>query len=475
MTNERTDFERSPEDEAMQRRVDAGLCEVVGGEQAPDVRAAVLRRHRAGERAGERASERACERASERAGERTAAGLPSPRRSRVLLAAAACVLGAVTVLATALLENGDGDAREASDPEAAQDGPALPEISSMQQIQALDREVKALELRNLHDGALPLLLERVPDLEHLRVHASLAWRRHGDPEGVSITDAALPWIAKFGRLRRLELVGTMDVRGTQLHELAALPLLEELTLRAIDLEPEALLQVDRLPSLRTLRLAVVNGLTADALASIARSPGLRSLLIRGGKGFAAEDLHVLENLEQLEELQLIGIGTLHHGFATPEVMARYHKEPATPPADTFLTADCIRRWPRLERLDVSHNPQLGPALAATLRAKTPKLESLQLDNCILIDDDTIAELVRLPKLRRIVLGAGMGLTAGCVPALASASQLVEVDFGDAEWVNLAHVRRCLEAGKAVRVNRKGAPGFMAAVEALVGEYGEGKK
>ena len=159
---------RDVQDQAMDRRLDAALGEVLGGESAPDVTARVLARAAAGERIA----------AADLAAERPDGGLlrPLPRPATAAVRrrwfAAAVLFGVAVVGGVAWLQR-RGAEQLADDPAA---GPApLQEpvatehhrqIRSVAEIAKLPRTVTHVEFRNLGDRAA-LALRECPWVEHV--------------------------------------------------------------------------------------------------------------------------------------------------------------------------------------------------------------------------------------------------------------------------------------------------------------------
>lgn len=441
--NDREELAREAED----RRLDAGLRELFGAERAPDVTTAVLARRRRGERVAVR---------------REARGLG---RGRLLLAAAVLLSGAATVLGTALLS------KSGADPDGGQQAqqPNVPEQPSVvmdrRQIRSLRRDLRVVELRNLDDEAVRELASRCVMLEELRIHASTVVRRPEDGAAVSITDAALPAIASLKRLRRLELSGTVDVRGSGFRSLEQMPLLEELRIEYCDLARVALRRVDRIPSLRTLELYLVEGLTAEAVASIARVPGLRRLHVYGGSGLTAEQLAPLRRLERLESLQLAGLNHIYHG-QQDQFAAYLDRKVERRAPDRYVTCDALQQWPQLRTLDVSHSRELGADVGRVLADRTPALRDLDLGHCPRVDDSTITDAMALPDLERLAIGGENAVTAASVDVLAASPSLREVDFGDTAWLTLDQARRLLEVGIRVQSTRVEPSTFAAELAEL---------
>ncbi|MBL8752469.1 MAG: hypothetical protein JNK15_04130 [Planctomycetes bacterium] len=449
MTDER-------DDEVFERRLAAALREA-HGERAPDVTAAVLARVAAGEVVD--------------------VGAAVPVRSRLawLAAAAVFLLGLATVLAVAWSQrggagggpnDGEGGAQEAQQPEQ----PKLPEVTRIGDIATLPRELKAVELRNLEDDAVAALVVRCPDLEHLRVFASTAYKREGDLPAQSITDAALPHIAKLTQLRRLELVGVVLVKGPGLRELAALPRLESLAIEFFDMADEDLAFLERLASLRDLSLVNVQTIGDRAYEIVGRCVGLRALTIVGGRGLGTDSLAPLRSLQHLERLQLHGIGQWSRGVADPETAARFGlgMDFSGRRQGTGVTVDKLGGgWPKLQELALEAALDLESDVGAFVRDHGRGLRRLTLRGCPNVDDTTLADVLTSPNLTELVLGNCPRVTAAVLPKLVAAKNLAWIDFGVTPWLTLAHAEELLLAGKGVRGARPTDPQFEANLRGLV--------
>ena len=428
------------DDEVFARRLAAAVA-AERGETAPDVTAAVLARA-------------ATDDGVDAAGGEAAAARPA--RGRWLAAAAVFLLGLLTVLGVALLErtsvDGDLDAEELQQPVDEK----LLEVTSLEAIAALPRDLRAVELRNVQDSGVVELVARCPDLEHLRVWAStMARREHDVPE--SITDASLTAIARLAKLRRLELVGTVLVTGTGLGELAALPLLESLTLRFFDVGDEQLEVLPRLPSLRELDLSNNQVIGPRGLAAVGRCVGLRRLKLHAIPGQPPAAFTPLAQLTLLESLDLTGINQFHRGIADEATQQRFGMPP--PPerlADGHIRVASLQDWPRLHTLSLGYSRSLEAEVGAELRRRYPRLRELDLVECQNIDGTTIEQLAEIPTLRRLVLTDCANVDERAIRALVAAPRLQVVDFGtyafrddNSPFLSLADAEALLRSGKRV--------------------------
>lgn len=434
---------RQPDEDLEERRFDWGLREVVGGERAPDVTAAVLARAAAGD-----------------AGERPAPTLAWSRRGLVALAALV-LIGVFTVFGVALAHRGLGERDLVLQAPGAQVQVVVTEAAA---VAALPRDVKAVELRDLGDDVVAALVERCPDLEFLCVFASTATARPGtSPErAVSITDAALPAIGSLRRLRRLELIGVGHVKGTSLGELERLPLLEHLTLSCFDLDDTSLQVLPRLVSLRELDLGWNQGFGERGLAAIAGCTGLRTLSLSGSAPLRDAWFEPLARLTSLQSLNLLGTGV-----GRRFLFAKGFPEPLAPQFGArSLGVAALQNWPALRSLSLGSALHMEPAVGAQLARLCPALQDVDLYACIEIDDSTVADLLALRHLRTVRLGSCLKVTAAVVPLLAAASQLREVHFGETPWLTLAQAELLLQSGKDVTCERREDPAFETALALL---------
>ena len=445
------------DDEVLERRFDWALREVTGRERAPDVTAAVLARAAAGETGEERAAWRP--------------------RARWLMFAAVFLLGVLTVLGVALSKRAPGGDDGGAD-EATQQGEAarILEVARKENIAALPRDLKAVELRNLDDAAVVQLVARCPDLEHLRVWASTAGRRRDDAPAESITDAALPAIVKLARLRRLELDGVVKVTGSGLRDLDALPLLEALSLRFFDVGDDELQVLPRFPSLRELDLGNNQVIGPRGLEAVGKCVGLRRLVLRAIPGQKPDAFAPLRNLGLLESLDLSGINHFTRGVADEATQKRFGLGPG--PAripDGGVTIASLHEWPRLHTLSLAYSQSLEHRVGAALRQLCPRLRDLDVTDCPDVDDITIAQLVAIPTLRRLALANCAGVGDPGITLLAASRGLQVVDFGtwshiddNSTFLTLAQAESLLRSGK--RVDWHAPPDRRAGFEALKKKY-----
>ncbi len=389
----------------------------------------------------------------------------SPTARARWFAAAAVLLGMLTVLAVALAKRdaaggGARDEAQGVDPR---------EITRIEQIADLPVDIKAVQLRNLEDDAVAALVRRCPQLEFLCVHASTWGWRQDDLPTQSITDAALASIAQLRSLRRLDLVGVELVRGPGLRQLEALPQLERLALNYLDLDDAALAFLGRLPSLRHLEIRFNQAMGDAAFAAIGECTGLRTFVLHGGRGVQEGSLRPLAKLSYLEVLKLDGVASTGRGLGTPTTQARFPRPDPLPPNGGGVTVAALQTWPRLRELSLERALELEPNVGMFLLDNCKALRKVSLRDCAKIDDATVETLAHLPALTTLVLGDNPRVTARVVPLLASVPTLEHVDFGAMPWLTLAHVEQLMAAGKDVECAND-APAFAPALAQLRARY-----
>jgi len=425
------------EDEVLERRFDWALREVTGRERAPDVTAVVLARAATGE-----------------TGEDPAARwLP---RARWLAFAAVFLLGVLTVLGVALLRHAplrsDASVDEAQQPSAGK----LLEVASAAAIPSLPVDLKTVELRNQDDAAVTALAARCPALEHLRIYASVAGRRADDAPAVSITDAAFPAIGSLAKLHTLELLAVQSVEGARMRELERLPLLEHLRLSYFDLGGDQLQFLPRLPSLRRLTMELNMRLDTAGLAAIGACAGLRDLSLCGSHGAPPEAWRPLGHLQGLRTLDLSSIGAVHRGIADEATRQRFPQSIPVNPPENRIAGAALQDWPALTTLRLGAS-LMAPDIGKQLRARYPRLRELDLEDCVDVDDTTIAHLVGMPSLRVLRIRGCEKVGEPSIALLAASQQLRTIDFGtvswgghvNSPWLTLSQVETLLRSGKRV--------------------------
>lgn len=459
--------EFDPRAEVALRRIDAGLAETLGRECAPDVTEQVL------------------------AALHEAPAISRPSRRRAWMSAAALLLGTLAVVTTWLAQrqrviDENAPAADSSDLASPQE-PGWFEVTDAKTVGDVPAIATAVRLRNLGDASVQALLVRCPSLQHLSIFCSTLLRRAEDPaDPVSITDAAFSSIAKFGSLRSLYVEGCDAITGAKMGELAALPMLETLSLRFCDTSDEGLLVLPRLPSLRSLDLHGNHGFGEAGLRAIGDCAGLTRLSLSGCGQLASAWLAPLDRLRNLTELDLSGFSSFR-GIGVG--LAKDRESALSERVRTVLAEReehgygferaAIRRWPSLRVLDLggcidmtefgrvvdsNQNGRPDPAdfaKTAELRLETaraiatdcPSVRTLILAHGAAVDDEFVRAILAMPSLRILDLSNCSRLTAACVGDLVAARQIREVRFAEAEWLTLELAGELLAAGKHVTNTR----------------------
>ncbi len=418
------------------------LHEHLGGEQPPDLRAAVRRRL---------------------AEERPAAVAPSARRG--LLIAAAILFGTLVVFAVAW-------SRHLTDPTETTATPQDPQpparVSSREQIEALPAGTRHVIGTGIEDDDVPALL-RLSHLETLELKAvvvsPLTPGQTLRPM-YTLTDEGLQRLASMKQLRVLHLVNQTEVGASGLDALAHLPRLEELSVQTCTADDEAFSVLSRIPRLRVLRLNACPKIGERTIARIAAIGTLRDLSLAACGQLQEEWLASLGALQRLEALDLgmIGSRTYFSGLSPVEL-----PEPGSGITDSVLRA--LRSMNALRRLDLSYAGVTGaglqelitlplveldlsgvevrpedlqrlpttlrkltlrgtkvsyPDLGGTLAEATPDLEELRIDSSEGVGDPQIESLSALPDLRRLDLSYCRNVTAKGFAALTKLPVLEEL-------------------------------------------------
>jgi hypothetical protein len=251
---------------------------------------------------------------------------PVPPRSFVaapvhrLAVAALVLLGALVVVGVALWPRERGVATQPvpapQDPQPRA-APKPVQVDMLTDVATLPLDTRAIEAVAVHDVKLAEL-ECLRDLEVLvirdPVHEAFGLSPKVAPprQHWLVTGNAWPTIARFSKLRRLELSGialagyglTDQVATAGFAQLERLPLLESLTLRCCDTPDELLAVLPRLRALRHLDLSFNHGFEADGVDAIVQCTGLRSLSLRGCQQLHDRVLAKVAALPDLERLDL---------------------------------------------------------------------------------------------------------------------------------------------------------------------------
>ena len=487
-----------------ERIMDWSLGERLGGERAPDVRAAVAAR--------------------------LAAPVRRAGTSR-WLAAAILLLGVVAVGGVAMWPRQSGEPVPVA-PAPTQE-PRREFANTVAEANALPATTRAVEV-SCGDDAVIAALTRLHELEVLIVREpsnesfGLGLKMAAPAEVKHITSASWQHFAKFTKLRRLDLRGTVlvgrfgaDTTAEAMAGLERLPLLESVTLRCLDTRDAVLKRLGALRNLRTLDLSFNHGFAEEGLRELLQCTSLRKVSLSGCQQLHGNWLAMLQQLPELEELDVSAIDGINWRAGTAEPMddesTRVLREARgwanslqAGVNDAALAgfAKCPRlcildisggRWSagglaelgastslreldmfggqiadsgfvaslpkQLERLEVCG--EYDDRLCAAIREHLTRLRSITVAACYQITDRGLAELCAMPSLRVLDMRQMRGLTADSVTTLAKAKQLEELDLRHNDWLTVAHVlaiKRALPKLRAVQTNF--SPEELAAAERL---------
>ena len=387
-------------------------------------------------------------------------------------AIAAALLGLAVVVGTATWHHDRGT--KVAAPRADEPIP-MATVSSVDEARALPATTRGVEVVGGDDQLLAALLP-LRDLEVLVVREP--WNeafglglKMAPPHQVQhVTAASWATIARFAKLRRLELRGTVHAGylatsapadatppAEAFQALERLPLLESLTIRCMDASDALLQQLPRLRGLRHLDLSFNHGFEEAGIAAILQCRELRSLSLQGCQQLHGRLLARLHELPQLEALDLSSIdrmnwraGTaeldLPEARATLEHARRLAGQGGMGPTDAALEG--LARCPKLRTLDIGNGHWTGAGLAElgalrSLReldafgghdpstgfvASLPKeLERLEL--CGEYDDALCTEIAaHLRNLRHLNLAACYQITERGIAALLANQALRSLDL-----------------------------------------------
>ncbi len=466
MTNERDDGELEP------LGIDWALGERLGGERPPDLRAAVRAKLARG---------------------------AMRRRPQRVLQAALMLLGLAAVCGVAFWPKPVILPTPITAPTPQEPQPT--QVSSLADVAALPAGTRAVAAIGVGDAVIEALT-RLRELEVLIVREpwnesyGLGLKTTAPPAPEHVTHASWRQFAKFTKLRRLELSGTVmmgqvDQGGTarSLALLECLPLLESLTLRCFDARPELLAQLPRLPNLRALDLSFNHGFLADGIESVLQCRRLRELSLRGCQQLQGDWLARLHQLTELEKLDL-GLIDGMNWRSGPSFLDDTEQQVIRRAAERFaagvndLALAEIAKSPKLRVLDISSGRWSGKGLAelgkcttlrdlnlyggqerghdfvadlpqdlerlevcgdftdgfcAAVREHLPKLRQLCVAACYQITDRGLADLCAMPSLRVLDMRQMRGLTAASSATIGKATQLEELDVRHDDWVTARHV------------------------------------
>lgn len=429
-------------EEAIERRMDAALGEVLGGEVAPDVAARVLARAAAGERivAGEIATERAD------GGLLRQLPRPAAAPLRRLWFAAAVLFGVAVVGGVAWLQ------RLGAEPSGSEVGPAPTplqepvateahrQIRSVAEIAKLPRTVTHVEFRNLGDRAA-LALRECPWVEQVEFV-----RDDEDP----LTAVGIAAVCALPKLRTLAVAEGNGIPADALRALGTARGLRAVRLLSDAVDDAVLVDLATLPALRELELVACRSFGEVGMRAIASLRGLQALDLRGCTQLTTEQLALVGELRGLKSLRLAGLPNLRDAAVMPlqNLLALEDLDLSEGPFST-KALQAIEPMVRLRRLNLEHCKELvgsallhvpvgvedlavtrcrfEPGAGRLLATRFPKLRRLRVWEAAWLDDESFAALLRLPFLEDLTVGDCTRLTATHLDAILAARRLTTLD------------------------------------------------
>ena len=327
-----------------------------------------------------------------------------------LVAAALLLLGIAVVCGVALWPKAPPQKPDDA-PVAGPQEPKPIDVHNSRDIAALSGDTRAVEAIAIDDAKLAelarlreleVLVLRDPSNEAFGLSPKMGTVDPARPHRY-VTAAAWEHIARFTKLRRLELSGIVcssrfsrgvdgEARVVEAFaQLERLPLLESLSLRFLDTPDEMLAVLPRLSTLRQLDLSFNHGFGIESVRAIARCRGLRKLSLRGCQQLHGDDLALLSELPELEEVDLSAIDGVNwrllYGVAS-EAVSRTEVEGAL--------IEQRRRW---EAHRAGRVGGMGP------------------------NDATLEALAALPNLRSLNISGGEVFTGAGLAALGRCTTL----------------------------------------------------
>jgi len=367
-------------------------------------------------------------------GQQESAAPPVAHRAH-WLAAALIVLAVSVAFGVARLRRDDGPAP------AQQPAPEIPwiEVHGPRALAAVPSDAVALKCFDFDDDALGALA-KFTKIEHLDL-GGMDVDDRGYSVALKITDLGVTHLGTLTNLRSLSLARCEQVKGTSLHVLEGLPLLETLDLTYSGVESAAVERLPRLGNLRELTLSHCMKFHGRSLAAVAQIPGLRKLELQGCTTISAKDALHLANAKGLRFLDLRDcqgrfrgqtaaregeeatfVDTDGDGLPDKRVVRTAPEQDgigitddvvaalASIPLETLLLGgsesltdaigDSLAKMTTLRTLDLSSLPRIT---AATLAMLPPGLVSLSLDDNYQFDGPAVLRLPRLSHLRELGL------------------------------------------------------------------------
>ncbi|HEX6811929.1 MAG TPA: hypothetical protein VF384_09940 [Planctomycetota bacterium] len=468
--------------EASDRCLQWALAEDLGGEQAPDLVAAVCARAAAGQWPDE-------------------AEITTSANWRI---AAFMAAGIAVAVGTWLAQRPRTEVPEApggvpaavpQDPPPGKAPPVAPPVAEPMAEDAPWVVVSTqAEIAALQPSCLALRL-RTPELEQVLTHQEAHWKE-GDKPGTAVQAGSSPRariasvldrtpklqkldadtseksdlqldrldldrIGAQSSLRWLSLAGRTEIEPAWLRALAGLPALTHLALPHVRIGDEGAAALAPIPALQSLDLAFELTLTDDGLTSLATMPGLRHLSLRGCVRLTSKGLQRLGDCRLLERLDLRfcnGLDLEPPRGVPKQLLHRLEQmmmsemalaaQPGSGLDDAALEA--LAKLTRLRELLLTGCPTITAnglravaalplrKLSVSIRTGTatewvgampPMIEELSLAWSSVFDDDAAGALAkRLPQLQKLDLFQCSALTDRGLQQLLEHTALVELDL-----------------------------------------------
>lgn len=457
------------QNQAMDRRLEAALGEVLGGESAPDVTARVLARAAAGERIA------APDFAAQRPDGGSLRPLPRPVAAPVrrLWFAAAVLFGVAVVGGVAWLQ------RRGAEPSGHDTGPApaplqepVPaerhrQIRSVAELANLPRTVTHVELRNLGDRAANALRE-CPWVEHVEFI-----RDDDDP----LTAVGIAAVCALPKLRTLAVLEGNGIPADALRALGTARGLQVVQLISDAVDDAVLVALATLPDLRELELVGCRSFGELGMRAIASIRGLEALDLRGCSQLTTEQLALVGELRALKRLGLASLPNLRDRAVMPlQNLVALEDLDLAEGRFSSKAMQALEPMVRLRRLVLEDCKELvGSALlhvpvgvedldltrcrfeAGTgrlLATRFPKLRRLRLWEAEWLDDDSFAALLRLPFLEHLTVGDCTKLTAVHSEAILAARRLATLDATRSSCLTDEQAAELVAKRPSLKVTRK---------------------
>jgi hypothetical protein len=433
-------------------RLESGLAELLGGEQPPDLRAAVRARLRLPDAAEPKTGDTPMARSDAWA---------------TAWATAALILVAAAVVFALAWSNRGASPTQATPQADRQPDPPRRYARNIDELRALPDGTLALSVRGIQPGDLAELA-RFRELRDIDLTAAIA-------------DEDLAALQPLAKLERLSLYQCAHIRGVGLAALEALPNLRTVDLSQTLVDAEGIAALAALPALTELTMVRCERLDDAAMRAVAALSALRTLDLRSNIGISRRGFQALTALRELRVLRVAD----HAGVNQQGSMPRPGDADGKGVDDEVFAA--LAALPELRALDVGRcftlTAAAPPALAAArhlvelditalspllpgLVAHAPRsLRALGLASTS-VDAAALTKLAdRLPDLERLDLDYAWTRASMPVEDLATGLEMRDGGSGSP-----AHFMNALGAFRALRElglqGPESLPGLPAALAAL---------